>query len=154
MYALFRNDHIYFTIFFFFKISVSATSIASSSNNASTSTTTMSTVVSSRGQTKSSSDIPSEPPNAHWMQQHYQNQQNQMRLHPQQYIPQQPQVNTFQFHGIFVCFIFLNVNEFFHSIVGIRFFELLSIFHDFFFKISASFEVTLSASISCYCEAQ
>ena len=73
----------------------------------------MSTVVSSRGQTKSSSDIPSEPPNAHWMQQHYQNQQNQMRLHPQQYIPQQPQVNTFQFHGIFVCFIFLDVNEFF-----------------------------------------
>lgn len=44
--------------------------------------------------------------------------------------------------------------NFFRSIVGIRFFELLSIFHDFFFKISASFEVTLSASISCYCQAQ
>ena len=65
----------------------------------------MSTVVmTSRGQTKSSSDIPSEPPNAHWMQQHYQNQQNQMRLHPQQYIPQQPQVNInfTEFFGVFL----------------------------------------------------
>ena len=57
------------------------TSVTSLGSNASNSTTASN----SRGQTKSSSDIPNEPPNAHWM--HY---QNQMRLHPQQYIPQQP----------------------------------------------------------------
>ena len=48
-----------------------------------TSVTSLGSNTSNRGQTKSSSDIPNEPPNAHWL--HY---QNQMRLHPQQYIPQ------------------------------------------------------------------
>ena len=60
----------------------SATSIGSNASNS----TTASTASHPRGQTKSSSDIPNDIPNAQWM--HY---QNQMRLHPQQYIPQQPQ---------------------------------------------------------------